>query len=420
MRVSHFNTYLVGGAAIAAQRLHDSLTNRGVESKFFSLAGDTPNNSYISIDQMEYQSITKRMYRYARKLCYLLRIHYHTHGRPEGYEQFSYASLCWKTRLAMFDKNPDLIHLHWIADFIDYPSFFSSIPDSVPIIWTLHDMNPFTGGCHYSWECEGYKSQCRHCPQLKKSSHYDLSTKNFFLKKKSLRGKNLHIVADSHWLEREARSSAIFSNVKSFQTIHYGLDIQSFLPKDKESCRRVLGLPPDSFVISFGADHVGNKRKGMRELVGALSSIGANEKLALLVFGRSLPQIGPMDFPSIHFGFLHSPTLLSAIYSASDMFVIPSLQEAFGQTALESLACGTPVVGFRTGGIPDMVIHGKTGLLAQPNDIKELALQIKWLMDHPEEKKQMGVNGRLSVEQMFTADMQADKYLSLYDKLLNR
>ena len=418
MRVYHFNTYIAGGAAIAAQRIHDSLANRGVESTFFSLAGETPNNTYISIDQRENHSITKRMNRYARKLCYLLRIHYHTHGRPEGYEQFSYASLCWKTRLAMFNKNPDIVHLHWIADFIDYPSFFSSIPESVPIIWTLHDMNPFTGGCHYSWECERYKSQCCHCPQLKKSSVYDLSTKNFLLKKKSLRRKNLHVVADSHWLEGEARSSAIFTDVKSFQTIHYGLDIQSFLPKDKETCRKVLGLDPDSVVISFGADHVGNRRKGMRELVTALSSIGSNDKLVLLVFGRSLPQIGPIDFPSIHFGFVQSPTLLSAIYSASDMFVIPSLHEAFGQTALESLACGTPVAGFKTGGIPDMVIHGKTGLLAKPNDTKDLAFQIQWLMDHPEERKQMGLNGRLSVEQMFTADMQANKYLSLYNKLL--
>ena len=419
MKVSHFNTYLTGGAAIAARRLHDSLATRGVKSTFFSFTGEAPNNTYISIDQKESRSVTRKANRYARNLCHLLRIHYHTRGRPEGYEPFSNSRLYWKTPLAMFDAHPDIVHLHWIANFLDYPSFFSSVPESVPIIWTLHDMNPFTGGCHYSWECRRYQSLCCNCPQLRKSSRSDLSTKNFLLKKETLRGKNLHVVADSRWLEREARTSPIFSEAKSIQTIHYGLDTQTFFPKDKGACRSVLGLAPDSIVISFGADHVGNRRKGMPELLAALSGIGSNDRLVLLLFGQSFPHLGQVDFPSIHFGFVQSPTLLSAIYSASDMFVIPSLHEAFGQTALESLACGTPVVGFRTGGIPDMIIHGETGLLAQPNDTNDLSAQIRWLMDHPEERRQMGLRGRLSVENMFTADMQADKYTSLYSYVLN-
>jgi len=253
-----------------------------------------------------------------------------------------------------------------------------------------------------------------------KSSAYDLSTKNFLLKKKLIRRKNLHVVTDSHWLEREAKASAIFSEVKSFQTIHYGLDIQSFFPKDKDTCRRMLDLDPDSIVISFGAADVGNRRKGIRELLAALSKVDSNDKLVLLIFGKSLPQIGPIDIPSIHFGFVESPALLSAIYSASDIFVIPSLEEAFGQTALEALSCGTPVVGFQTGGIPDMVIHGKTGLLAQPNDANDLSSQIQRLINHPEERKRMGCNGRVFVEKKFTAEIQAQKYLTLYNEILHR
>lgn len=416
MRIAHLNTLLSGGAGIAARRLHDSLVKDNIDSKFYYLEGDAPNNSYIKIS--EYKNLLTKIYKKLKRKVGQINLNYYLKDRPQGYELFSHPRLFYNTKLSMVGTQSHILHLHWISKFIDYPSFFRSIPDSLPLVWTLHDMNPFTGGCHYAWECERYKSNCCHCPQLNNSSADDLSYKNFLIKKKLLKNKNLHIVADSYWLQKEAESSTILSNVKSFQTIHYGLDTQAFIPKNKQNCQIALGIDPKSIVIGFGAESITNKRKGLDELFNALSSIASKDNnIVVISFGNGKAKI---DNPYLTFkqlGFVESPNLLSLIYSASDIFIIPSLYEAFGQTALEAMACGTPVIGFNTGGIPDMVYPRKTGLLAKPQDSKDLGKQIQWMITHPEERKKMGLNARQLVEQKYTVEIQAEKYVALYKKL---
>ena len=420
MHIAHLNSYLKGGAAIAVQRLHESLLHHGIESIFYHLQGKTSKKTYVSLEKPHPSALIARLYKKIQKHYYFRHSNHYVGGGelPERYEQFGHTQFFETRTLSQLQTIPDILHLHWISMLLDYPSFFASIPNSLPIVWTLHDMNPLTGGCHYSWGCEHYTSECSDCPQLRHSSTPDLSQKNFSLKKQIFKNKNVHIVADSYWLESTARLSPIFSSAKSFQTIHYGLDTKAFSPGKKKICKAALGLNPSSFVIGFGANEVKQERKGFHKLNKALSYINKPNNILLLLFGSGELMGEPEGVPLKHLGFVESPTLLSLIYSASDIFVIPSLYEAFGQTALEAMACGTPTIGFDTGGISDMIIPGETGLLAKTQDSEDLAQQIQWMLAHPEERKKMEKIAPKLVEQKFTRERQAEQYISLYRRLL--
>ncbi len=414
MKIAHFNSHMNGGAAIAARRLHESLVERGIDSTFYSKSGSRPDASYALVftDEQTIYTWMKRRFEKWRMIAPAFR------GRPEGYEQFSLGWQPLPTPLQRTGATPSIVHMHWIADFIDYPSFFASIPDDLPIVWTLHDMNPFTGGCHYSWECGKYQQGCYACPQLGPAGRVDLAARNSRVKAEAIAAKNIHVVADSHWLEGEARKSALFSNVRSFRTIHYGLDTERFIPRDTVACRMALGLDHDALIIAFGADDIENRRKGMALLFESLDAITSDRQVVVLVFGHG--QELPLRFERFtvrNVGFVQDPALMSIIHSASDVFIIPSLYEAFGQTALEAMACGTPVVGFDTGGIPDMISHGETGLLARPGDAADLAEKIQWMVDHKSERRAMGTAARLLVEREYTLAVQASRYLGLYRSL---
>jgi len=430
MKVYHFSTYTIGGAAIAARRLHDALGRFGVDSRFFysRRSPKVKDPSYMVFDLAlgkhrvaavvhDYLDIRRQFLLWRR----WQKLHYYTAGKWEGYEGLSYPRLAERTPLGLAGAKPDIVHLHWISDFIDYPSFFASLPDALPVVWTLHDMNPFTGGCHYSWDCQRFEEVCRYCPQLNDHrSAKDLAYEGWRIKHDALAGKTIHVVADSYWLERQARKSALFAHANSFRTIHYGLDTGRFVPRDKSVCKRALGIPADQFVISFGAESIDTRRKGLRELIAALQSL-TGWHITALVFGRGDFAVDTMQNCDLkQLGRIETPELLSLIYSAADLFVIPSLYEAFGQTAMEALACGTPVVGFDTGGIPDIVRDGRTGLLAKRGDAEDLARKITWMIEHPAERVAMGRNGRQNVQANFTLATQAQQYVALYQEITSK
>lgn len=414
MKIAHFNTNTNGGAAIAARRLHESLVGRGVDSTFYFKRGLRPDDTYAQVFTNS-RNPYRRIYRRVRNRLLVAPAF---SGRPDGYELFSLGRLQGRTPVQQIGITPSIINLHWVANFVDYPSFFGSLPDNAPIVWTLHDMNPFTGGCHYSWECRKYQTACSRCPQLGPLDIGDLAARNSAIKAQSIGSKNLHIVADSYWLEGEARTSALLANAKSFRTIHYGLDANQFVPRDKAACRIELALDADALVISFGADGIANRRKGMSLLLDAMELVNSDRRVVLLVFGSGPKLPSPSGrFTVRNMGFVSSVDLMTNIYSASDMFIMPSLHEAFGQTCLEAMACGTPVVGFDTGGIPDMIKPLQTGLLATPGDVGDLAEKMQWMIENKSERLAMGKAARSLVEQEYTLDVQASKYMELYRSL---
>jgi glycosyltransferase involved in cell wall biosynthesis len=339
--------------------------------------------------------------------------------RPAGLEPFSDDRSAFGGRALNQCPQPDVWHLHWISGFVDLPAFFSTV--TAPVVWTLHDMNPFTGGCHYDRGCDRFVEACGTCPQLGAATEDDLSRSVWERKKQAfstIPTEQLHVVATSQWMAKQARRSSLFKPF-DVSVIPLGLDTEVFAPRDGKGFRRALRIPAGAKVILFAAHSADNTRKGFRYLVDALQAL-SNERANLycLSVGRGKPEFhGSIDH--LHLGTIQSDRLLSAIYSCADLFVMPSTQEAFGQTALESMACGTPVVGFDAGGIPDIVRPKKTGWLAETGDVRSLRQAIEAAMANDEVRARMGGTCRKMVEE-YTLKVQAKAYQDLYRALIKK
>jgi glycosyltransferase involved in cell wall biosynthesis len=314
----------------------------------------------------------------------------------------------------------DLINLHWTSGFVDYESFFAGVPNGVPLVWRLADMNALTGGCHYTGGCEKFTAQCGACPQLTSRDEHDLSRQVWTRKKNSLNRVigRMHLVGTSRWITAEAQRSSLLKDFPA-TTIPNGLDTTDFAPRDKRFARESLGVPLDARVVLFVAESTDIVRKGYKYLVDALKSLTGIDKLMLMSIGGGKATI---DAPllQLHLGKIQHDRLLSIVYSAADVFVIPSLQESFGQTVIEAMACGTPVVGFNTGGIPDMVRPGITGELATVGEVSALRDAIKHLLSDEPKRQEMGENARRIAVDEYSMERQARAYLNLYEQLLQR
>lgn len=309
----------------------------------------------------------------------------------------------------------DIINLHWVAGFIDYTSFFLNISKQTKIVWTLHDMNPFTGGCHYDNGCFGYLNQCGACPQLGSENPNDLSRK-IWLRKKSILGRiqpeRLQIVAPSLWLAREVGRSTLLNRFP-ITTIPNGLDTDAFAPRDKKAIRQALGISLSEKVVLFVAHDINDPRKGFKFLAAALEGLKKQRHMTLISIGKKCPEFED-QVKHIHLGNIESDLLLSLIYNAADVFVIPSLQDNLPNTVMESMACGTPVAGFYTGGIPDMVRNDITGLLVPSEDVSALQGAMISILNDKEKLEKMSFNCRKIATQEYTLEIQANRYSDLY------
>jgi glycosyltransferase involved in cell wall biosynthesis len=416
MRVLHLSTLdSSGGAARATFRLHKGLIRQAVDSHMFVRNKFSHDDAVIRYKYP--QGLKKMLYKY-RKSLIKADFDKYRQTRSPNQELFSDDRSALKTGFERQLPEVDIYHLHWTSGFVDLPAFFKDL--NKPLVWTLHDMFPFTGGCHYNDGCEKYKTRCSKCPQLGSVSEKDLSYFIWERKSKAISGlKNKIIIrADSYWLANEAKKSNLFKDL-DIDTIHYGIETDDFIPQDKMACRQALNIPVNSRVIVFGAPGVDNPRKGLNQLLITLLKLQKfYSNLFLLSFGEgALPS--NIDLPNLHLGNVGNNNLLSLIYNCADVFVIPSLQEAFGQTALEAMSCGVPVAGFNTGGIPDMIENGLTGYLAETGNTESLTEAIsKILKLDKNEYLKMADNCRGKVLDGFTLNYQADKYIEVYQKIL--
>jgi glycosyltransferase involved in cell wall biosynthesis len=319
--------------------------------------------------------------------------------------------------------NPDLISLHWICN--GYLPIEALSRFHKPLVWTLHDMWPFTGGCHYSRECERYTDTCGQCPQLHSQRQQDLSHWIWQRKAKQLQQINLTIVTPSHWLGECARASHLFKNLR-IEVIPHGLDLSLYRPIEKKLARELLKLPLDKKLVLFGATSgaVGDPRKGLQLLQAALqrlSETGWSQQLELVIFGTS--ELGgnfKLSYNTHCLGHVRDDLTLALIYSAADIMIVPSTQEAFGQTASEAMACGTPVVAFRATGLLDIVKHQENGYLATPFEVGDLAQGISWILENQERHLNVSRQARAHAEKNFALDRQAQRYQSLFTEILNQ
>lgn len=422
---------------MAAQRLHRGLKQYGLNSHFVYHLEDGADES---VAQEDFQKLTFdkkahlrgedgkqldwlafRLARFKEKRVHRL-FRRHLADRPEGFETYAMARLPYPTPFSPATEWTDhnIVHLHWISFFLDYPSFFQSIPDHVPIVWTLHDTNAFTGGCHFVSGCNSFQSGCGSCPQVRSSGAKDVSRHSFIAKQLALEHRNVHVVSPSDWLSQLAMKSAVWPQNTQFEKIHYGLDLKKFRPLDRDAARRTLGLPEDRTLIAFGAADVSNQRKGFRYLAEALRHVHQQypQQVECLIFGAGELEFSS-DLPMVHsMGFVEDSERLNQIYAAANMLVIPSLEDNQPQTGLEAMACGTPVVAFAAGGIPEFVRHEQTGLLAQRADSDDLGEQMIRLVKDQNLERQMGDAARAMMEMEFETETQAWHHLKLYRDIL--
>ncbi|MBD3322935.1 glycosyltransferase [candidate division KSB3 bacterium] len=417
MCVTHLCTSDInGGAARAAYRLHRAA--KGISSTMFvhSRASTDPTVvkcTYRLIDifrRVFWRTLRKReMDRY--HVEFMRDFDGFSDDRVEG-------------GATVLQKLPicDVVHLHWISRFVDYRSFFEGMAQRyMPIVWTLHDMNPFTGGCHYDRGCGRFSEGCGLCPQLRSSDPHDLSRKIFLRKQAAfshIAPDMLQLVTPSQWLAEEVRHSALLQRFP-VNVIPNGLDTSVFTPRDRYFAREVLDLPQDAHVLLFAATLIEDRRKGLSLLLDALADSYDNANFLLVSLGSTRV---PLDsgIPYRHLGMIGEDRLLSLAYSAADVFIIPSLQDNLPNTVMESLACGTPVIGFNVGGILDMIRPGETGWLVPPRDVAALRTAIFDALAHPEKRSEMSVNCRRVVEQEYSVDIQFRRYLQLYEELVYR
>jgi glycosyltransferase involved in cell wall biosynthesis len=408
MRILHLSTSDIdGGGARAAYRLHEGLKSIKVDSRMLVRAKLSTDKSIVADKSL----ITKL----GPPLSGLpLRFYPKTYGMFSS--QWFFDAIAHRAN----QINPDIIHLHWICNgFLKVESLAKL---NKPLVWTLHDMWPFTGGCHYTNECLGYQSQCGSCPQLNSTNDRDLSHWVLIRKLNAWKKLNPVIVSPSHWLAKCALESSLFKNYR-IEVIPHGLDLRKYKPLDQKLARNLLNLPQDKKLILFGASSgaTGHARKGIQLLQPALQKLNhldPKANLELVVFGATEPENAvDLGFKTHYLGTFQDDISLALIYSSADVMVVPSLQEAFGQTATEALACGTPVVAFASTGLQDIVEHQMDGYLAQPFDVDDLAEGIAWILQDESRRLKLGLQARQKAEREFSLDLQSSRYLSIYDSL---
>jgi glycosyltransferase involved in cell wall biosynthesis len=315
---------------------------------------------------------------------------------------------------------PDILNLHWACAAYLQVETLARLP--YPIVWTLHDMWAFTGGCHYNQTCDNYTHTCGACPQLGSTDPQDLSHWVWQRKQRAYAHANLTIVTPSHWLADCARRSSLLQD-RRIEVIANGIDVSQYCPQAKPDTRQQLGLPTDKKLILFGAINAeSDLRKGFQFLQPALktlSHMGWAEQAELVVFGATAPSQPPnLGFPTHYLGSLNTETALAQAYTAADVFVAPSVQDNLPNTVLEALACGTPTVAFSVGGIPDLIEHQRQGYLAQPFETADLAQGIAWVLADSSRQQQLSQAARRKAEQHFDVNQQAQRYHTLFSELL--
>ncbi|TKX69201.1 glycosyltransferase [Halorubrum sp. GN11GM_10-3_MGM] len=310
-------------------------------------------------------------------------------------------------------SNYDIINLHWITGGFIKIEEMSELNSK--IVWTLHDMWPFTGGCHYTNGCKKYTDICQSCPHLNSKKKDDLANRNHIRKLKSWEDTNFTVIAPSKWLAEQAKKSSIFSD-SNIYVIPNTLNINKYRPRENTEIRSSLNISPEKSIILFGASR-DSYLKGSDLFYDSLCHLNDYSDIVVITFGKTtVKQNIPDDLDIKRLGFIPSKKLRH-LYSAADVMVVPSRQEAFGQTASEAMSSGTPVVAFKTTGLRDVVDHKQNGYLATPFEQRDLAKGIEWCMRKQKISQNLGINARNKAVGEYSYQVVANKYIDLYKKI---
>lgn len=410
MKVLHVSySDLNGGAARAVYRLHSGLISEGVDSQVLVV-----DKRSSDVNVLAPSSIFKKIMGVIRRYLDRAILYFYPSAR----------SVPFSTSLVPFSnivkrinaQDADVVHLHWMASGLLTFNQLKKI--NKPIVWTLHDMWVFTGGCHYTSSCDNYASGCGECPLLDSTKKSDLTSLINKNRKNGIElAHNITFIAVSEWLKGTAYKSTILQNQTTI-TLPNPIDTYKFSPVNKDIAKDILGINKGKKVILFGAiAATKDPRKGYDKLIEALEGISQND-YELVVFGGTKDKmITNMGFKSHFFEFLHDDLSLKILYSAADVTVVPSIQEAFGQTATESMACGTPVVAFDGTGVSDIIDHKENGYLASDFSPLELSKGISWVLES-DDYSAMCERAVKKVMMEFSLPVVTKRYKDLYNNII--
>lgn len=430
IKVVHISTHLAGGAGRAAYRIHEALLRKGVESSFLFIGlGDQQSSKNIFLEPERTDTIIKSpdfLERQKNRIRFRIKKHLgieikslkdkERDGRKKVIEQLENirATLSCEIATLPFSKynfleNPivkhaDIIHLHWVAGMLDYPVFFQK--NKKGVVWSFHDMNPFQGLFHYK------EDELRN-QQITKS--FDKAIRNLKQKALEKRQSELVVITPSFWLLEETNNSATFRKVKS-SCIPYPINTNVFYPEKNFDFKRRYNIPEKNCLFLFVANSTKVERKGFQLLLEALQKM-KNKLFTLIVLGDSNNiQIEGLD---VRFaGVVRNNDSLRRYYSSANAFIIPSREDNLPNVMLESLACGTPVIGFPVGGIKEHIFDFKTGLLADDLSSESLARAIDKFFENKELFSSEEIHNY--VKDNFNEDDVANEYIKVYNELLKK
>ena len=313
---------------------------------------------------------------------------------------------------------PDIVHLNGTNGFFPIEALKKI---NVPIVWTLVDMWAITGGCHYSSGCNKFIYGCNTCHLLKKSRiRIPIEKILWNWKSRVYKVSNLHIATISEWLYKCASQSELLKT-KSISLMHYGVDTDTYHPIDRCQAKNILNIKTDMQCIAFGADGgTKNPRKGIQFALDALKILHKNNRrgIQILIFGEDEYSSSlECPYPIKYMGNLRDDVSLTLVYSAADVMLVPSIEEGFGQTALEAMSCGTPVVAFKGTGVCDLITHKETGYIAKKENVEDLAIGIEWCIEHSADTRRPC---RETVLTEYTLKLQAARYMKLYESITQK
>lgn len=408
MKVLHVSANLEHGAGQGAFLLHQALRQKGTDSNFLAIAD--PPSPIPHVFGLE-SSLLKRLRRITKTHADRLPLHFYPDRRAE---LFSPGFLGHDiTRMECY-RQADVINLHWINHAMLSPRTIGKIDK--PFVWTMRDMWPFTGGCHYSFDCERYQRECGKCPLLGSQKLHDLS---FY----ALRNKQnhfpsgMHLVGISQWLSECAAQSAAI-NKPNIKTINNGIDTEQFKPIPQEEARKQLHIPLDKPVLLLGATNLEAAYKGFDYFETALHKLQEQDVVCCFFGSLSSERAEALNVPFKSMGKVSDIGTLNALYSAADCFVAPSIAEAFGKTLVESLASNTPVVCFDVMGPKDIIQHKRSGYRACFKDAVDLSEGIRWVLKNSATIKTSGICRADAVKCFDLTEAIAPQYIELYRRIL--
>jgi glycosyltransferase involved in cell wall biosynthesis len=422
MIVAQFSTMdYSGGAGRAAHRLHKALQRSGCRSLMFCIhRARTDDPSILKVLPRKDTLCTTQQAMY-EMLHGALQGDYINSNRTDlsqtlfslGNPGFDLTDL-WQVQYAR------ILHLHWITYFLSPESVRRLGATGIPMVWTLHDQWPMTGGCHYDAGCGGYEDACRGCPQLV-DDPYGLPAALLEDKLALWADLNITIVTPSRWMADRVRRSRVFRHHR-VEVIPNGLDTTIYCPTDKSAIRRELGLPGDALVLGFGARSLADRRKGLGILIKALRIARTEPRwpsnVHLLLIGESDVDLSDLALPVHNCGKVEADIQMARILNAADAVVLPSLEDNYPNVMVEAMSCGIPVIAFDVGGMKDAVVDGVNGILVTPpGDEWAMARAIHVFAASPEKAIALGRAAREKISPSHSLSTFADRMLELYEDL---